>query len=919
MYQTKSRQICRLSSLLIFVLFLSTFIFSSCNQNPSRVGSVSFRVDNKMINVLAQKAGVNPASLKNQTYMSRNGLTEEERETLYFDIDIKGDYTDSVTIQIIEGATASFDNIPCGSEIWAEIYAYKKDSGKHFPFYTGKSEHLVVAEGENQLTVKMGKTSASISIYVKASSVVSVEETGVGTENNPFTKFESALEKINQINCAENDYTIFICGEYKGAISIQDSYDDNGTADDWSDDIVTPPAAATITISGKTGSSSDSLNGGFSAEKTGTVVSIDTSTPITVKKLKITGGYTDFSGGGIQVSSNLASTFVTFEDDVIIEGNYAGGYGGGIANLSQGGLTATVVLNGAIVRGNQASFGGGVYSGGKLFVCGSTVIGDKNASGIATKTDFSNKAFKTDNSISGKGGGLVAAGSVYIGYLDSTTVDPNFTGGIYHNYAETNGGGIYSQGTTNIAYCGIEKNAADQYGGGIANQGKLTIDDVQICNNKTDGAPDSDFTAYQYGGGGGLALIADGSYQHSFTMNGGIIFNNETKGDGGGICFSVSDGITYPAQINGGQIYENLATGLGGGLYVSSALTMLGGVVSANSASGIIPNEPSAVADCGKGAYCYADSSSLERLVMGRSARFALDNEIALGNSELHVIEDFDDEIEFVAAVKPGNMEDGTTVLNQSDTSSDVDLSDLYYKFKVYSTSSNYVITDDGVILASIGDMYRPRNIGDIVFTDGTAIAYATDLTLTQEQKDAAIAVIFYIGTECDDEEDEGRVRMLGVGLEERGSIAFETTDSKLYTSKATTGQFKNGTYGTAKIKNAISEKGETEDISSNIDYYPAFEYIKNYKSSLLSGTDYEDGWYMGTMCEHGKLFASRQIVNSAYYLCTGTNRTMEWYWSCDEIGSRDALIFHNTDGGPARVTAVQPQSIYGVCAIREF
>lgn len=39
------------------------------------------------------------------------------------------------------------------------------------------------------------------------------------------------------------------------------------------------------------------------------------------------------------------------------------------------------------------------------------------------------------------------------------------------------------------------------------------------------------------------------------------------------------------------------------------------------------------------------------------------------------------------------------------------------------------------------------KEVGDIVFNDGSATPYTTELTLTPEQKDAAIAVIFYVGT----------------------------------------------------------------------------------------------------------------------------------------------------------------------------
>ncbi|MBO4727614.1 MAG: hypothetical protein J5631_04250, partial [Spirochaetaceae bacterium] len=56
----------------------------------------------------------------------------------------------------------------------------------------------------------------------------------------------------------------------------------------------------------------------------------------------------------------------------------------------------------------------------------------------------------------------------------------------------------------------------------------------------------------------------------------------------------------------------------------------------------------------------------------------------------------------------------------------------------------------------------EPKFVGDIVFNDGSATPYKSKLKLSDEQKNAAIAVIFYVGTDCS---DDGSNRTLGVGL----------------------------------------------------------------------------------------------------------------------------------------------------------
>ena len=56
----------------------------------------------------------------------------------------------------------------------------------------------------------------------------------------------------------------------------------------------------------------------------------------------------------------------------------------------------------------------------------------------------------------------------------------------------------------------------------------------------------------------------------------------------------------------------------------------------------------------------------------------------------------------------------------------------------------------------------KPDAIGDVVLNDGTAVAFENVSQMSAVQKSKAIAVIYYIGTECS---NNGEKRMLGVGL----------------------------------------------------------------------------------------------------------------------------------------------------------
>ena len=56
----------------------------------------------------------------------------------------------------------------------------------------------------------------------------------------------------------------------------------------------------------------------------------------------------------------------------------------------------------------------------------------------------------------------------------------------------------------------------------------------------------------------------------------------------------------------------------------------------------------------------------------------------------------------------------------------------------------------------------KPDSVGDVVLNDGTAVAYENVSKMSAAQKEKAVAVIFYKGTECS---NDGKERMLGVGL----------------------------------------------------------------------------------------------------------------------------------------------------------
>ena len=80
--------------------------------------------------------------------------------------------------------------------------------------------------------------------------------------------------------------------------------------------------------------------------------------------------------------------------------------------------------------------------------------------------------------------------------------------------------------------------------------------------------------------------------------------------------------------------------------------------------------------------------------------------------------------------------------------------------------------TNTNRILASgkIGKYEKPYEVGDIVFKDGSATPYTEDLTLTDSEKKAVIAIIFYKGTGLNSDIYEG--------TDESGTVTWTTGDT---------------------------------------------------------------------------------------------------------------------------------------------
>ena len=73
-------------------------------------------------------------------------------------VELKGTFTETRTAEITEdGTSITFENIPEGSRIYAEASIYTNDNPDTI-LYSGKSETISIAKGDNTLALVMSKT-----------------------------------------------------------------------------------------------------------------------------------------------------------------------------------------------------------------------------------------------------------------------------------------------------------------------------------------------------------------------------------------------------------------------------------------------------------------------------------------------------------------------------------------------------------------------------------------------------------------------------------------------------------------------------------------------------------------------------------------------------------------------------------------
>ena len=248
-----------------------------------------------------------------------------------------------------------------------------------------------------------------------------------------------------------------------------------------------------------------------------------------------------------------------------------------------------------------------------------------------------------------------------------------------------------------------------------------------------------------------------------------------------------------------------------------------------------------------------------------------------------------------------------------------------------YATkTASYTLTVTQATYIGAKKPTEAKTVGDIVFSDGSATAYTSELTLTNEQKSKAVAVIFYAGSAS----DTLGAKTLGVGLKNATGdgntltwaksgvngcstdiTAIQCKPSAEGSGAAATATFTDDTDGSNNWQ-ALCDAVSDEDTSGN---YPAWEWVNTYATTANLTGNYASGWYLPTVAELSMLYRAKDTVNSALEKAGGTEIADAFYWSSSQKASnyRTAWAVHFVDG--TLYASIMKDLAQSVCAVRAF
>ena len=830
-------------------------------------------------------------------------------------------------------------------------------------------ELVVVATGQQSsnadspIEVSEDQVNTNI-IYVSSSGTTS----GVGTKSNPFNTVEKALNLINSKNKTETDWAICI----SGSMACSDTLTVSSTL-----------KAKSLVIFGTTDTSTDCLVGNGSQ----TTLALENEIPVTITNLCITGGgmggiairgggkvdivgsaVTGCEQSGIRIAS-FSSSDVEIKESIIggdgTDGN-KGVSGGGISKEGSGSLTITD----STVKGNQSTSDLTTAGGGGIYVAGGSLILDDKTNIVENSVKLNGGGiFVKDGSVKIKGKVTIkdntkASGTTSVSNNVYLASDKLLT--LAASLSDTGSIGISTASIPTKALPVVLTSGLATYGSSldIAKVFHSDLEEYEIKKN-TDGeailTPAEPLvsvagTVY-YRRESAVNAIKDASGEIEVVLLGGTsaadlgsaptagtIANAIKTTSASTVTFSIAEGVTITFDdTKNKQLFDGCSKLVSAdlrGLDTSNMTLMYRMFADCSKLTSVnlsgfdtskMTNFVATFLNCFK--LTILDLSSFDTAEMsGMNSTFSSCSRL----TTIIVSEKFVNT--GVTNPTTGPFEGCTSLVGGKGTVYNSEHTDYTYARIDGGTANPGYFTK---IL--IGTKTKPYAVGDIVFTDGSATPYSAGLTLTTTQKNAAIAVIFYVGTELNNGTDTTTTRTLGVGLVQDNSKVWCLGTASAYnidvenlhcigafggTSQKFTYPFtgvKNGSNALDLISSFLTSQGLTDDTATEANY-PAFYFAKNYKSqtnSHVSGTSYEDGWYLPTIAELYWIYKAWTEVDSAMEACGGTkfNGT---YATCTQLQSSTTggYYFYFYPGNTANCVAWNNGGKNNAripCAIREF
>ncbi len=861
-----------------------------------------------------------------------------------------------------------------------------------------------------------GKLNLEKDIYVASStSSPAGSSSGDGSESKPFDTVTAAIALVKE--CANTEfcngnYTIHISGTIKEDNKIILKKGTSETLGAFSD--------STLTLCG-TDKTTDILDGDYDGDGTGdhTVLAINgTDLLVTIENLTIQNGNGSF-GGGINVTER--ATLKLGSGSVITKNANTSGYGGGGLYVERSKLfmysdaligydASEIAVDAATARANggNTTDAGTQYGGGGIFAyLGASVWIGYTAENVPDTSE--NVCKISGNYVANDRDG----GGIYISNDSSVHI---CKGTISYNYADRKGGAIYCgnelemKGTVYIPFIDVKKN--DLY---MSSGKQIKILDTLIPPDEANGitatiTPDSysNTTVLLKDDGSGTTLAANydkfdvtpkGSKNWKINSEGFLYLPIKVK---------VND-VTYTkkadciAAIKDSQseqaitvtVLEADVNDLGPS---GTAGTILNAIVetSAKTVDLIVAEDAdiklpatstSFFVNCNK--LYHVDLAGLDTSeVTDMQGMFTL----CFGYGQTSFPEDAVLDIRNFNTANVTNMSNmfamcvnlktiivGSDFKTNSITESDgmfsvcnklvgawgsrPDATNTGFEFAHidggpsnpgYFTAANYI----GNKLP-----YEAKEVGDIVFNDGSAMSYTEfnglSAEIKNEKKATAIALIFYKGTDLNSDVAEGTpdtttVRTLGVGLKHKSNeLAWCTGSANANEKKITTiecipigdaGSYtftgdKNGSDNLSQIADFLKAASDATDDTTGegaADRYPAFYFAMNYNkqkigseaaSRITEGSEFEHGWYLPSIAELFQIYAcivnkpnefdletaSQALGGDSFELQANYYKSSSQY---DDDESRE-YILKFSDGATNHLP--KAYSYYYVCCIRAF